>query len=249
MPLNNKLPKVSIVIVVRNAADKIEQAIKSVLVQDYFNFEIIILDGASTDGTIEIIQKYRADIAFFSTEKDNGIYDAMNKAIDKCSGDWIYFLGADDELYDPGVLSAIFKEQQNKEEVIFGNAYYLNRKTIRFGNMGRYSLSKHNFNHQTIFYPLSVFKKYRYETKYKIWADYFLNIQLYFKSSYTFKYLNVIVSRFNDMGTSGIHTIDLAFEEDRAKIIKEIFPWDVYIFFHLRKAFLWLQKLFRKKSK
>ncbi|SDK80760.1 Glycosyl transferase family 2 [Pedobacter sp. ok626] len=239
-------PKVSIVIVVRNAAPTIESAIKSVLIQDYKNFEFIIIDGISTDGTLDIIEKYKAHIAYFSSEKDAGIYDAMNKSLSKCSGDYIYFLGADDELYSPNVLSAIFdKNQYNEHDVLYGDAYYICKKKLRFGKMNRYRVGKHNFNHQTLFYPKSVFNIYSYNTKYKIWADYLLNILLYFKSDYQFRYVNVIISKFNDMGTSGVNNIDFDFEDDREQIIKEVFPIDVYIFCKARNVFLYIQKIFK----
>lgn len=238
--------KVSIVIVVRNAVDTIENTIKSILNQDYKNFELVILDGISTDGTLAIIEKYKNDISYFKSEKDNGIYDAMNNSIEHCTGDYIYFIGADDELYSKTVLSNIFKNPLINDEIIYGNAFYIKRKKIRFGKINRYHLSKHNFNHQTIFYPKSVFKSYSYETKYTIWADYYLNIILFFKAKYKFVYVNIIVSKFNDLGTSGINNLDLSFEKDKKKIMSDIFPFDVYAFHIARRLFLFLQCKFKK---
>ncbi|MES2650950.1 MAG: glycosyltransferase family 2 protein [Bacteroidota bacterium] len=237
-------PKISIVIVIKNAVNTIENAIKSVLEQDYTNFELVILDGISTDGTLEIIQKYKDRIAFFSSEADSGIYDAMNKAVTNCSGDRIYFLGADDELFDPSVLSHVFNCPHQTNEIIYGNAYYLHRKKIRFGKINKYMLCKQNINHQTIFYPSAVFKEYTYQTKYKILADYLFNIILYFKSDYKFKYLDIVIVKFNDMGTSGLY-LDSLFEKNRPQITKEIFPNDVYIFYQARRLFLSIHKLFK----
>lgn len=239
-------PKVSIVIVVRNAANTIENTIKSIINQDYQNFELIILDGVSTDGTLTVINKYLEKISYFKSEQDNGIYDAMNKSINYCTGDYIYFIGADDELFNKTVLSDVFKSPKIKDEIIYGNAFYIKRKKIRFGKMNRYHLSKHNFNHQTIFYPKSVFESYSYLTKYSIWADYYLNINLFFKAKYKFTHAKVIVSKFNDMGTSGINNVDMAFEKDRKKIISAIFPYDVYVFYMARRLFLFLQCNFKK---
>jgi glycosyltransferase involved in cell wall biosynthesis len=239
-------PRISIVIVVRNAVKTIENTIKSIINQDYENFELIILDGVSTDGTLTIIEKYIKKISYFKSEKDNGIYDAMNKSIDHCTGDYIYFIGADDELFNKTVLSDIFKSLIIKNEIIYGNAFYIKRKKIRFGKMNRYHLSKHNFNHQTLFYPKSVFENYSYQTKYAIWADYYLNINLFFKAKYKFTHIKVIISKFNDMGTSGITNIDVAFEIDRKKIILEIFPFDVYVFYRVRRLFLILLRNFKK---
>ncbi|HEX3386494.1 MAG TPA: glycosyltransferase, partial [Mucilaginibacter sp.] len=89
-------PKVSIVTVVFNAADSLELTILSVINQSYPNTEFIIIDGGSTDGTVDLIKKYDKKINYWISEKDSGIYDAMNKALDVVSGDWVYFLGAGD---------------------------------------------------------------------------------------------------------------------------------------------------------
>jgi len=88
--------KVSVITVCYNAVDCIENAIKSVLSQTYKNIEYIIIDGMSTDGTFDIINNYRDKISTFISEKDNGIYDAMNKGIGIAAGDVIYFLNSDD---------------------------------------------------------------------------------------------------------------------------------------------------------
>ena len=100
------LPKVSIITVVFNGAQYIEQTIKSVINQDYNNIEYIIIDGGSTDGTQEIIKKYEKDIAFWISEKDTGIYSAMNKGWRKSTGDIIAMLNADD-YYLEGAISKV----------------------------------------------------------------------------------------------------------------------------------------------
>lgn len=229
--------KISLIIVVRNAVSTIEAAILSIINQDYPNFELVIIDGLSTDGTLEIIKKYSPHIAFFKSEKDEGIYDAMNKSLAHCSGEWIYFLGADDELYSHNVLTQLFSTPAQKTEIIYGNAYYTHRKKVRFGKVSRYMMSKHNINHQTIFYPKAVFQKYAFDLRYRTVADYYLNLQLFFKSEFHFKYLPVTVARFNDQGTSGV-SADLQFDLDKEKILKSLFPADVYCFYKARQLFV-----------
>ena len=241
--------KISIITVCYNSEKYIRTAIESVLSQTYTAIEYIIVDGGSKDDTVSIIQQYEPEFngrMKWVSARDNGLYDAMNKGLDRITGDWVYFIGADDELYSTTVLSDIFEKKTIDNEVIYGNAYYLKRKKIRFGKMNRYHLSKHNFNHQTIFYPKSVFESFSYLTKYSIWADYYLNINLFFKAKYKFTHAKVIVSKFNDMGTSGINNVDMAFEEDRKEIISAIFPYDVYVFYMARRLFLFLQCNFKK---
>ena len=93
---NNHKPKISIITVVYNSVSTIEKSIISVLDQNYDNLEYIIIDGGSTDGTINIVNKYKDEIDYFVSEKDGGIYDAMNKGLIQASGDMVAFLNSDD---------------------------------------------------------------------------------------------------------------------------------------------------------
>jgi glycosyltransferase involved in cell wall biosynthesis len=230
--------KVSIIIPVFNAVNTIKNVIDSVLNQTYPAKELVVIDNLSTDGTTEILKSYGNLINILITEKDNGIYDAMNKAIAHCSGDWLFFLGADDAFYDNDVLTNIFSKGNFKDhEIIYGNAYYIHRQKVRFGKMNKYKLAKHNFNHQTVFYPTQVFDIFRYDTKYKLWADYYLNIQLYFKSNFQFTYVDTIVSQFNDKGSSGSQD-DQAFLADRNRILNAILPFDALAFYYGRGLFI-----------
>ena len=116
--------KVSVITVVRNAVDKIESTIKSVLSQKYDNIEYIVIDGASTDGTIEIIERYRNRIAVVVSEKDNCIYDALNKGILQSSGDWISVMNAGDVYATDNVLADVFSKGYDfgRVGVIYGDA-------------------------------------------------------------------------------------------------------------------------------
>ena len=104
--MNNKI-KISIITVSYDAAKTIEQTIYSVINQTYDNIEYIIIDGGSTDRTVDIIKKNENEIAYWVSESDKGIYDAMNKGIDVATGDYIYFLGADDWLVNKNIIYKI----------------------------------------------------------------------------------------------------------------------------------------------
>ena len=95
----NTPPLITIITVAYNAVKDIENTILSVLNQTYPNIEYIIIDGGSTDGTLDIIKKYEDKISYWVSEPDKGIYDAMNKGIVKANGDYLFFLGADDKEY------------------------------------------------------------------------------------------------------------------------------------------------------
>ncbi len=118
----DKNPKVSIITVCYNAGKFIEDAIRSVLVQTYPAIEYIVVDGASTDNTLSIINKYKTQITKIISEKDSGLYDAMNKGAKLSSGDIIYFLNADDRLCDSRVIEAIVHEflLSPDAEIVYG---------------------------------------------------------------------------------------------------------------------------------
>ena len=115
-------PKISIITVSYNAVATIEQTILSVINQTYENIEYIIIDGGSTDGTIDIIKKYKDKISYWVSEQDNGIYDAMNKGIDVATGDYIQFLNADDCLVNKEIIK-IVKERRENQELIDINSH------------------------------------------------------------------------------------------------------------------------------
>ena len=99
--------KISIITVVFNSVNYIEETINSVINQTYSNIEYIIIDGSSTDGTKELINKYKTKIDYYISEKDHGIYDAMNKALNHVTGSWIVFMNSGDKFYNNKVLSDI----------------------------------------------------------------------------------------------------------------------------------------------
>ncbi|MGZ4157095.1 MAG: glycosyltransferase family 2 protein [Bacteroidia bacterium] len=113
-------PKISIITVVFNGKTLIERTIKSVLSQTYTNIEYIIIDGASSDGTLEIAEKYQHEIALILSGKDNGIYDAMNKGLKNATGDYVLFLNAGDELYSMDTLTKVFSMSADAD-VYYGN--------------------------------------------------------------------------------------------------------------------------------
>lgn len=122
MPLQ---PKISIVTVVYNGVSLIERTIISVLSQTYTNIEYIIIDGASTDGTLNLIEKYESKIALIHSGKDDGIYDAMNKGLKDSTGDYILFLNAGDELFSNDTIEKTLTGIQNAD-VYYGNSAIVN---------------------------------------------------------------------------------------------------------------------------
>jgi glycosyltransferase involved in cell wall biosynthesis len=102
--MNSAPPKISVIIAVFNGAKTLQQCLKSVVMQSYVNVELIVIDGGSTDGTVDLIKENQASISYWISEPDRGIYNAWNKGLEKATGDWISFLGADDYFWNGRVL-------------------------------------------------------------------------------------------------------------------------------------------------
>ncbi len=196
-----KLPLISIITVVYNGEKYLEETIESVINQTYPNIEYIIIDGDSTDGTIDIIKKYEDKIDYWVSEKDRGIYDAMNKGIDLSNGEWILFLNSDDKFPNNNIVKNIFSNSVDKETMlIFGNVYY-NTDRIFKSSLDKKILINNTVHHQASFYNKLLFCNFRYDLSWKIVSDYELNLIIYLKK-HRIKYINIVVSHCNDGGIS-----------------------------------------------
>ncbi len=125
----SKTKRLSIITVTYNSVKTLEKAILSVISQTYTNLEYIIIDGKSTDGTLDIIDTYRDRIDYYVSESDTGIYDAMNKGIRASTGDVIYFLGSDDEIIHPNTMRDMMEEFCKKDiDMLYGNVLHISKK-------------------------------------------------------------------------------------------------------------------------
>jgi len=118
-----KLPVVSIITITYNASRWLERTILSILSQSYSNIEYIIIDGGSTDGTVDIVKQYASGISYWVSEPDKGIYDAMNKGLQKATGDYVWFINAGDSLYTSDTIQRVVSLVQKKKvlpDIIYG---------------------------------------------------------------------------------------------------------------------------------
>jgi glycosyltransferase involved in cell wall biosynthesis len=114
-------PRVSVVTVNFNMADQISGTLDSVLSQDYTNFESIVIDGASTDGSREVIASYGDRLAYWTSERDRNLYDGMNKGVRAATGDWVLFMNSGDRFADAHVLSTMFAEDHADADALYGH--------------------------------------------------------------------------------------------------------------------------------
>ena len=209
-------PPISIITVVYNACQTLEDTIKSVSSQDKSLFEYWIIDGGSTDGTIDIIRQYEHELAGWITEPDKGIYDAMNKGIDKAKGQWLYFLGADDQL-NPNILTHVFLALDGKLAAVYGDVMY-DTGDIMHSWLGYGTIMQNTLHHQATFYNSNLFENFRYNTNYRVISDYELNLQIYLKKLPTL-FISHVIATCGSTGTSSVlSTVEV--NDLRGKYIK-----------------------------
>lgn len=233
-----KNPLISIITVVYNGSKTLEKTIQSVINQKYDNYEYIIIDGQSTDNTIDIIKQYEEYIAIWVSNKDNGIYDAMNKGLKYAKGKWVYFLGADD-LLRTNILLEVSKYLNDEKCIYYGNVKYMKTERVYDGKFTKFKFAVRNICHQSIFYPNEIFCKVKFKMEYKYLADYVLNLTIY--KSYKYHYIPLTIADYNDTGSSARNQ-DLQFITDRFKLLRQAFPFYVYSYAVMRT---FLKKMIR----
>ena len=172
--------KITIITVCKNAQDTIEQTIKSVISQTYNNIEYLIIDGKSTDKTLDIVNKYKNKIDIIISDPDEGIYYAMNKGIEKSSGDIIYFLNSGDLLFNKTTISNVVKLfKKRNSDILYGDVLLYNKDGLegpivkQHKNVNRFYLARDGIYHQAMFVKRNLFKKYgNFNIRFKLQADY-----------------------------------------------------------------------------
>lgn len=192
----------SIIIPTYNSAATLSDALQSIVDQSFKNFEILIMDGVSTDNTLDIARSFSDERIRIYSEKDSGVYDAMNKGIDKAHGEWLYFLGSDDTLYDYEVLHdmANIIETKPESQFVYGNAYFLKRKEIWDGEFTLHKLLfDRNICHQAIFFRRDIFHLVgKYDLQYKVFADWDLNIRIFWNPLIVKNFYDRIIANYLD---------------------------------------------------
>jgi glycosyltransferase involved in cell wall biosynthesis len=219
---SDERPLVSIITAVYNGNQTIEETIKSVINQIYMNFEYIIVDGGSIDGTIDTIKKYDKLIYYWVSEPDRGIYDALNKGIDLARGEWLYFLGADDIFVDDTALQSFFSEPRDTK-MLYGNVVRGRNSSIYDGQFSKFKLCRTNICQQAIFYHQSLFKEIGYfDFRYVFAADWVFNMKAFAAINTNPLFVDRIVAKYSEEGLSS-QKHDPLFIKERLKLIRQIF--------------------------
>jgi len=212
----NKELLVSVVCVTLNAAKTLPSLIKSIGDHKTDSVEFVVVDGKSTDGTINILKENENVIDFWISKPDDGIYDAMNRAMNYVKGKWVIFLGADDLLLDG--FNEIVTLLKDTNTIYYGNLLFYGKEFLKVYD--DYYLTKLNICPQAIFYPKAVFNKYNFDLKYNVYADYHLNLRCWNDPHFNFVHSCHMVSYFSDGGFSSYEK-DVIFEQDKDMLFKK----------------------------
>ena len=205
--------KVSIITVTFNSQETIRQTVQSVLEQTYSDIEYIIIDGASTDGTLSILNEYRKNISRIVTEKDNGIYDALNKGIKLATGDIIGLLHSDDLFSDKDVVADYVNLFKQGVEAVYADLHYVDRvntgKTIRNWKSGLYKPGMFVYGwmppHPTFFVRREVYQKFGlFDLSLKSAADYELMLRFIHRHKIKLSYLPKVTVKMRVGGKSNV---------------------------------------------
>ena len=208
----------SIITINFNNKDGLKRTINSVLCQTCIDYEFIIIDGGSTDGSVEVIKENESQITYWVSEKDNGVYHAMNKGVAQAHGDYCIFMNSGDCFHSPDALSSVLNYQ---EDIICGQVSTFpsghHKPTISLVDLLRISLP-----HQAMFIKRDLLIKHPYDEEYKILSDWKFCIENLVIDNCSFRNIEVVIADYESGGISSNSNGLLA--KERADILREMFP-------------------------
>ncbi|MBT1247051.1 MULTISPECIES: glycosyltransferase family 2 protein [unclassified Thermosipho (in: thermotogales)] len=247
--------KLSIITVTYNSEQFLEEAIESVKNQSCKDYEYIIIDGGSTDKTLEIIKKYYNEgvVSKYISEPDKGIYDAMNKGLKLASGEIISFLNSDDMYFDNTIFCKVLEAfQENNIEALYGDLVYVSRKNknkiVRYWKTGKLDLRKIKYGwqipHPAFFISSKVAKELEFDINYRIAADHDFILKA-LKHAVKCHYVNypIVKMRFGGKSTENIHNMKNGNSEIMDIIRKNGF--DISIGYYFYRPFQRLLQIIR----
>jgi len=211
---SKSLPLITIITVVYNGEKYLEETIKSVLAQNYPNIEYLVIDGGSTDGTLDILRRYDDYIDYWVSEKDKGIYDAINKGLTLARGSLVGIIGADDIYYKEAVMSVIACAKNSKKELLYGGVDYIDAYGVVERSPRIQKPEDENFMvrgmsipHIASFLSMSVYKRYGlYNTVYRYASDYDYYMKIY-RDGISIGYIEKQLTKFRNTGATNTQVV------------------------------------------
>ena len=202
-------PLFSIIIPTYNSAATLSACLESIINQHYNNWEVLLMDGLSKDDTLLIASSFTGKFPVkIISQKDKGIYDAMNSGIASATGEWLYFLGSDDKFFDKDVLTNIAKAINDSPEidVIYGNVFSERFNGLYDGEFDAEKILTRNISHQAIFFKKAIFSKTGFfDLRYKAQSDWDHNFKWLLSKDIEKKFVPVTVAHYADGGFSSLH--------------------------------------------
>jgi glycosyltransferase involved in cell wall biosynthesis len=230
------MPFFSIIIPTYNSEQTISRCLASVLSQKFDDFELIIIDGSSSDRTITLVRHILANkpelLYTIVSEKDKGIYDAMNKGADQANGQWLYFLGSDDEFVNNEVLSAVYKHlvTNPSPDFFYGNVLLKSTGKRYAGRFDMRRLLIVNICHQAIFVSRKTFLELGpFNTRYTLWADWDFNLKVFLHRKRVC-FSSEDIAYYNDEGGESSASSDMIFGQRLQELKKEYFSNPINLF-------------------
>lgn len=216
---------ITLIIPTYNSQQDIQRCIDSVLNQTFKDLELIIIDGESSDQTIQICKSFEGKFKNFKliSEKDKGIYDAMNKGIKKSSGEFLYFLGSDDYLFHKDVLLNISRHLNDQTDLLYGNVFNDTLQSTYDGEFNYLKICLDGICHQSIFYRRNLFNRFgNYDISMKIYSHIYKDKQIFMDEKVNVKYIDEVIANYSGTGISA-QTYDFVYWDKAITLYKKLF--------------------------
>lgn len=239
-------PFLSIITINYNQAEGLEKTINSVVAQTYKDYEFIIIDGASTDSSVATIQKNSANINYWCSEKDSGIFNAMNKGIRVSRGTYILFLNSGDILNGITAIDDFVSNSNFEGDIIYGDYQYEEGGKVYPDNLTPLFFIRTSLPHQSTFFKNTVFEKMGlYDEKYKIASDRAFYIKCFLSNQFVFKHVNYPLSIYDLSGVSNSVSHRSKKKEEDEQLFREYYG----IFYSDYEAMIQLQLAYNALKK
>ena len=238
---------------VRNGAATIEGALHSIAQQTFSDWELIVIDGASTDGTLALLEQHHANIATMVSEPDSGIYDAMNKGIAHARGEWLLFLNSDDYLYNADVFNTIFTENDlSTVDFVYGNELIVNPRngaqmlfSKQFKSFSDLFMGK-AMRHQSSLFRRALFTRLGgYDSSFQLVGDREWMARCFNDGSVRINYINTTITVFKRGGAS--ESNPLLRTREKLRVARKYFP-PFFVIIHQIRLLLWECYAYIKKG-
>lgn len=219
------MKKISVITINYNNRQGLEETIQSVERQTYKNYEYIVIDGGSTDGSTEVIRQYAEHIDYWVSESDRGVYHAMNKGIEKATGEYLNFMNSGDTFYDENVLQTVSEAEE--ADILAGRLCLSPKGTVpeqyslTFPRINTYLLYSTTLPHQAAFIKRKLFDGHLYDENLKIVSDWKFFLEAIVFRGCSARILPHVIARYDTNGISSDHTL---LHREKRQVLEELFP-------------------------